>query len=105
MPSLLDLTSYFVASNIISSSDGEAITSTVTTKSQTTAIRKLLTKIMAVCHSDNKPFLKMLGVMQTHGDSAAKALGALMIDNFLKKFTSLLNGTVSLSTVVLNSRD
>ena len=93
IPSLLDLTSHFVAANIISSSDSEAITSTVTTKSQTTAIRQLLTKIMAVCYSDNKPFCKMLGIMQARGDNTANALGAVMLDEFLEKFTSLSAGT------------
>ena len=93
MPSLVDLMPHFIAANIISSSDGEVITSSVTTKSQTDTLMKLLVKIMAVCHSDNKPFRKMLGIMQTHGDSAAKALGAVMIDKFLELFPSPSTGT------------
>ena len=74
IPSLVELTSHFVAANIISSSDGEAITSAVTTKSQTAALRKLLTKILTVSHGDYKPFYRMLRIMQAHGHSEAKLL-------------------------------
>lgn len=85
IPSLVDLTSHFVAANVITSSDEEAITNTVTTKSQTAALRELL--MLMVCHSDNKPFCKALGIMQTHGNDTSKALAAEMLEKLLELST------------------
>ena len=94
IPSLVELTSHFVAADIISSSDGEAITNAVATKSQTAALRKLLTKILTVSHGDYKPFYKMLRIMQAYGHSEAKLLATEMLEKILELLlnTSVGNG-------------
>ena len=93
IPSLVELTSHFVAANVISSSDGEAITSTVATKSQTAALRKLLTKILTVSHNDHKPFYKMLRIMQAHGHSEARLLATYLLEKFSGFLSSVSTGT------------
>ena len=97
IPSLVELISHFVAANIISSSDGEAITSVVTTKSQTAALRKLLTKMLTVSHNDHKSFYKMLKIMQAYGDSETKLLATEVLEKFLELISNALakNGTCS----------
>ena len=91
LPSLVELTSRFVAANIISSSDGEVITSAVTTKSQTAALRKLLTKMLTVSHNDHKSFYKMLKIMQAYGDSATKLLATKVLEKFLESISNAPN--------------
>ena len=88
LPSLVELTSHFVAADIISSSDGEAITSAVTTKSQTAALRKLLTKMLTVSHNDHKSFYKMLKIMLAYGDSATKLLATEVLEKFLESISN-----------------
>ena len=81
--SLVDLTSHFVAANIITSSDGQAVINTMIIESQTAAaLRKLLNKIslaLLCSHDDSKLFHKMLRIMQVHGDDTAQCLAAEML--------------------------
>ena len=83
IPSLVDLTPYFVTANVITKSDGETIANAVTTESQTVALRKLLTKLsitLLLGHDDNKSLNKMLRIMQIYGSDNAQ----LMADEILE---------------------
>ena len=93
MPSLVNLTSYFVDANVISSSDGEAFTSAATTIDLTAALRNLLSKILTFCHSDNNAFYKVLRIMQIHGYHAIKLLATEMLEKFLELFLSASTDT------------
>ena len=93
IPSLVNLTSYFVAANIISSFDGDAIKNIVATKSQTAALRKLFTRILTVSHNNHKPFYKMLRIMQIHGHSVIKRLATEMLEKFVELFLSASTDT------------
>ena len=82
VPSLVDLTSHFVAAKIITSSDAEAIANTIIMESQTAALRKLLNKIsltLLLGHGDSKLFDKMLEIMQIYGDDTAQHLAIEML--------------------------
>ena len=89
VPSLLDLTSHFVAANIITSSDGQAVINTMIIKSQSVlALKKLLTKILLTLsrgHNDSKLFHKMLGIMQMYGDDIVQQLAADMLVTIVKQ--------------------
>ena len=83
IPSLVDLTSYFVTANIITKSDGETITNTVAAKSQKDALIKLLSKICLVLlrgHCDSKSFEKMLKIMQIYGTDTAQHVASEMLE-------------------------
>ena len=86
--SLVDLTSYFVAAKIITSSDAEAVANTIIMESQTAALRKLLNKIsltLLLGHGDSKLFDKMLKIMQIYGDDTVQHLGADMLETIVKQ--------------------
>ena len=103
IPSLLDLTSYFVAAKIITNSDGDAIINTVTTESQTAALRNLLYKIsMSIwCgHGGNKSFDKMLMIMQMYGSDNVKLLANEMLQTVVRLRSPYL--IISLSTIRKN---
>ena len=88
IPSLIDLTSYFVAAKIITSSDAEAVANTIIMESQTAALRKLLNKIsltLLLGHGDSKLFDKMLKVMQIYGDDAVQHLATDMLETIIKQ--------------------
>ena len=83
MPSLLDLTSYFVTANIISRSDGQSIDNIIITESQTVALRKLLNKLsltLLLGHDDNKSFNKMLRIMQIYGSNNVQLVADEMLE-------------------------
>ena len=85
IPSLLDLTSYFVTTNIITNSDGDAIINTVTTESQTAAVRKLLNKIsLSILCGHGVSFDKMLSIMQTYGSNNVKLLASEMLQTVVR---------------------
>ena len=88
IPSLLDLTSYFVTANIITNSDGDGIINTVAIESQTAALRKLLNKIsMSIRYSDDgniKSFDKMLMIMQAYGSDDVQLLANEMLQTIVK---------------------
>ena len=102
LPSLVELTSHFVAANIISSFDGEAITSAVITKSQTAALRKLLTKMLTVSHNDHKSFYKMLKIMQAYGDSATKLLATEVLEKILESISNAPNENGKCSCIAIS---
>ena len=83
VPSLVDLTSHFVAANIITSFDAEAITNTVTTESQTAALRKLLNKILLAFSFEL--FDKMLEIMQMYGDNIVQQLATDMLETIVRQ--------------------
>ena len=88
VPSLVDLTSHFVAANIITSSDAEAVTNTITTESQTAALRKLLNKIslaFLLGHDGSELCDKMLEIMQMYGDDTAQQLATDMLETIVKQ--------------------
>ena len=87
MPSLLDLTSYFVTANIITKSDGDVIINTVATESQTAALRRLLNKISLSLlrgHGGNKSFDKMLMIMQAYGSDDVQLLANQMLQTVIR---------------------
>ena len=86
--SLVDLTSHFVAANIITSSDAEAITNTITTESQTAILQNLLNKIslaFSLGNDGSKLFDKMLEIMQMYGDDIVQQLAADMSETIVKQ--------------------
>ena len=88
VPSLVDLTSHFVAANIITSSDAEAVTNTITTESQTTALRELLNKIslaFSLGHYDSELLDKLLKIMEMYGDDIVQQLVADMLETIVKQ--------------------
>ena len=86
VPSLVDLTSHFVAANIITSFDAEAVTNTITTESQTAALRKLLNKILLAFSFEL--FDKMLEIMQMYGDDIVQQLATDMLETIVKQRSS-----------------
>ena len=87
IPSLVDLTSYFVTANIITRSDGETIANVIATESQTVALRKLLNKlslILLLGHADSKLFVKMLRIMQIYGSDAARLVADKMMEAVIR---------------------
>ena len=108
VPSLVDLTSHFVAANIITSSDAETVKNTITTESQTTALRKLLNKISLALlrgHDNNKLFDKMLEIMQMYGDDIVQQLAADMSETIVKQRSaaSATSGTYSIKNVYMRN--
>lgn len=92
IPSLVELTPYFVAANIITSSDGESIINTAITESPTAALRKLLNTIFLILihgHSDDKVFGKILSIMKIHGDGPAQLLATEIEPQSPVKITSV----------------
>ena len=92
VPSLIDLTSHFVAANIITSSDAEAIANTIIMESQTAALQKLLNKIslsFSLGHGDSKLFDKMLKIMQIYGDDAVQHLAADILETIVKQWSAV----------------
>ena len=90
LPSLVNLISFFVTDDIITSSDGEAITNT---EPQTAALRKLLNKIslnLLLGHGGSKTFNKFLMIMRKYGDKDAQHLATTML-----KANERLHSTVS----------
>ena len=88
VPSLVDLTSHFVAANIITSSDAEAITNTITTESQTAALRELLNKIslaFLLGHDGSELCDRMLEIMQMYGDDIVQQLATDMLETIVKQ--------------------
>ena len=87
IPSLVDLTSYFVTANIITRSDGEIITNAVTTESRQKALMKLLNKVsltLLLGHGDSKSFEKMLRIMQVFGSDTAQLVADEMLEAVIK---------------------
>ena len=87
IPSLLDLTSYFVTANIITNSDGDAIINTVATESQTAALRKLLNKISLSIlrgHGGSRSFDKILMIMQIYGSDDVQLLANEMLQTIVR---------------------
>ena len=85
--SLVDLTSHFVAANIITSSDAETITNTIT-ESQTAILQNLLNTIslaFSLGNDGSKLFDKMLEIMQMYGDDIVQQLAADMSETIVKQ--------------------
>ena len=88
VPSLVDLTSHFVAANIIKSSDAEAVANTIIMESQTAALRKLLNKIsltLLLGDGDSKLFDKMLKTMQIYSEDTVQHLATDMLEKIMKQ--------------------
>ena len=88
LPSLVDLTSHFVAANIIKSSDAEAVANTIIMESQTAALQKLLNKIsltLLLGDGDSKPFDKMLKIMQIYSEDTVQHLATDMLEKIIKQ--------------------
>jgi len=103
IPSLVDLTSHFVAANIITSSDGEAITSITATESQASALIKLLSKIsmtLLCSPCGNKLLNKMLRIMQIYGNDTAKLLAAEMLESVVRNQLQSIDHNTSTDTGV-----
>ena len=84
VPSLVDLTSHFVAANIITSSDAEGVTEC----KKTAALQNLLNKISLVLlrdHDDSELFDKMLEIMQMYGNDIVQQLAAHMSETIVKQ--------------------
>ena len=87
MPSLVDLTSYFVTASIISRSDGETIINTITMESRTVALRKLLEKLpltLLRARGDNKVFEKILRIMQIYGSDTVRLVADEMLEEVIR---------------------
>ena len=83
IPSLVDLTSYFVTANIITKSDGETIANLIATESQTVALRKLLNKLslaLLLGHGGSKSFEKVLRIIQIYGSDTARLVAHEILD-------------------------
>ena len=101
IPSLVDLTSYFVTANIITQSDGETIANVIATESQTVALGKLLNKLSLILlrgKCDSKLFEKMLRIMQIYGSDAARLVASKMLETVIRvpspvQATSRITGT------------
>lgn len=97
--SLLNLISYFVAADIITSSDEEVINNTMDTESQIAALMKLLSKIsmnLLLGRGGSKTFDKFLKIMRTRGDDDAQHLATEML-KAIKKLHSTVSCTPSIT--------
>ena len=105
VPSLVDLTSHFVAAKIITSSDAEAVTNTIIMESQTAALRKLLSKIsltFLLGNGDSQLFDKMLKIMQIYGDDAVQHLAADMLETIAKQWSAVpITSGMSLRMIII----
>ena len=107
--SLVDLTSHFVAANIITSSDAEAVTNTITTESHTAALRKLLNKVslaFSLGRDGSELFDKLLKIMQMYGDDIVQQLAADMSETIVKQRSaaaSAISGTYAIKNVYMRN--
>ena len=100
MPSLLDLTSYFVTASIITKSDGQSIENIIATESQTVALRKLLNKLSLtlLLGRDDKSFNKILRIMQIYGSDIVQLVANEMLEAALR-VTSPVQTTLSIAGI------